>query len=500
MAKKNKNKTAESKAQTRSEANYKTRGFMAGIRDRFTEDFDESLSINADIRAGLGVLRNRTRSAALNNSYVRRYLKLIRVNVVGPDGVQLSVQGTNIDGKFDPISTSIEQHFWRWATPENCSASGRVDFRKAQELIIEAVARDGEALVVLRRGAEFGAYNFQLQILDADHLDETFNTVLTNGNTVVQGVELNGYGKPVAYWIWRNNPADQGAYGVSRVNERVRFEAKDILHIYDPERASQVRGFPWLTAALLPLHQIEQFNNSVAINARIAANKQIYYKQGDAAVVDEAGYAADDLGNVSFESKPGTQEILPFGWDVVQSDWKTPTDTVESYQKAVLRGAAVGLGINYNSLAGDMSDVNYSSARFAGLEDQAQYRSMQYWFIAAFVRPVYEAWLEMQLLTNSWGLNIPLDKFSKFANVNYRPRSYQSVDPVKDINADIAALRNNLTSYTAVIEKRGGDPEATLKQIAKDRAMMESLGITPKEVTDALIAEQSLSNKPDQQQ
>ena len=142
----------------------------------------------------------------------------------------------------------------------------------------------------------------------------------------------------------------------------------------------------------------------------------------------------------------------------------------------------------------------FPSHDMAGLEDQAQYRSMQYWFIAAFVRPVYEAWLDMQLLTNSWGLNIPIDKFTKFANVNYRPRSYSSVDPIKDINADIAALRNNLTSYTAVIEKRGGDPEATLRQIAKDRALMESLGITPKEVTDALIAEQSLSNKPDQQQ
>ena len=138
--------------------------------------------------------------------------------------------------------------------------------------------------------------------------------------------------------------------------------------------------------------------------------------------------------------------------------------------------------------------MNYSSARFGGLEDQAQYRSMQYRFINAFVKPVYEAWLDMQLLTNSWGLNIPIDKFAKFANVNYRPRSYQSVDPVKDINADIVALKNNLTSYTAVIEKRGGDPEATLRQIAKDRALMESLGITPKDVIDTMIAEQNLNS------
>ena len=111
MAKKNKNKKAAHVEQNfdqrtnKSEPQFRTRSFLASIRDRFTNDFDESVSINADIRAGLSALRNRTRSAAINNSYVRRYLKLIRVNVVGPDGIQLSVQGTNLDGKFEPIVT-----------------------------------------------------------------------------------------------------------------------------------------------------------------------------------------------------------------------------------------------------------------------------------------------------------------------------------------------------------------------------------------------------------
>lgn len=144
--------------------------------------------------------------------------------------------------------------------------------------------------------------------------------------------------------------------------------------------------------------------------------------------------------------------------------------------------------------------MNYSSARFGGLEEQAQYKSMQYFFINSFVRPIYEEWLKIQLLTNSWGLNISANKFDKFANVNYRPRSFGTVDPVKDINADIAALKNSLTSYSAIIEKRGGDPEAVFRQIAKDRQMMESLGITPKEVSEAIAATLAVDNPPDQQQ
>ena len=83
------------------------------------------------------------------------------------------------------------------------------------------------------------------------------------------------------------------------------------------------------------------------------------------------------------------------------------------------------------------------------------------------------------MLTNGWGLNIGIDKFNKFSNVNYRPRAFGTVDPVKEVTSEIAALGAGLTSWTAVIEKRGGDPEAVFKQIAKDKQMMEAAGITP---------------------
>lgn len=462
------------------------RNFLAAMRDRLTDDWNEIKSLNVSIRDGLETLRGRSRDLSVNNEYARRYLKLLKVNIVGPDGVQVSVLGMNSDNTLDPISEKVEQHFWKWGTdPRLCSVNGQTNWTKIQELVIETVGRDGEALVWFRRGPQFGPYAFQLQLLDIDHLDVNFNSQATNGNRIVQSVELDSYDRPVAYWVWRHNPADTLIPGT--VNSRVRIPVEDLKHIYDPERASQVRGFPWMAPGMTALQHLVKFRESTLISARLSANKQVFYSQGEETSFDDADI--DDLGNVAFESKPGTHEILPRGWQVHKMDFAAPTEELGNFQKNILRGVAAGLGVSYHALASDMESVNYSSARFGAMDDQAMYRSIQHWFINVLIRPVFEEWLKMQLLSNNWGLNLPLGRFEKFSNAQYRPRSWSSVDPVKDINADRLALEAGLTSWSDVIAKSGRDPEEVMQQIAKDRKKMEELGITPEMINKQVSAQ-----------
>lgn len=491
------NKKTEAQAENRSSSGLQKRSILAAIRDRFTNDWAEITSLNRELQQGLVVLRDRSRGLSINNEFARRYLKLIKTNVVGPEGVQVSVQATNLDGSPDTFNDQVEWHFYKWMEPENCTVTGDMDFVKVQELVLESVARDGECLVWFRRGTEFGPYCFQLQILDSDHLDPNYNATTTTGNEIIQGVEVNSYGRPIALWIWQNNPNDPIYKLNQAANARIRVSTDDLRLLFDPERASQRRGLPWMTTAMIGLEHVVKFREATLISARLGASKQLYYTQGEGQEFDDL--EQDDMGNITMESNPGSHEVLPRGWDVKPIDFNAPTDKLGDFQKHVLRGVAASLGISYNSLAADLESVNYSSARFGGLEDQAQYRSIQRWFINAFVKPAYQEWLKVQLLTNYWGLNIPMAKYDKFCSVNYRPRSWSSVDPVKDANADIALIKSGLTSYTDVIAKRGGDAEATFKQLAKDRALMEKYGITPKDVIDTLAAEQNLNNTPDQQ-
>ena len=72
------------------------------------------------------------------------------------------------------------------------------------------------------------------------------------------------------------------------------------------------------------------------------------------------------------------------------------------------------------------------------------------------------------------------------SSATYTPRSWQSVDPVKDTRADIALLENSLTSWSAVITKYGKDPDEVFAQIKADRDKMKALDITPLDIVQQL--------------
>jgi len=86
-----------------------------------------------------------------------------------------------------------------------------------------------------------------------------------------------------------------------------------------------------------------------------------------------------------------------------------------------LRGIASGMGVSYNSLAGDLEGANYSSLRQGALEDRDYWKTLQQWFIDHFMYPIYEAWLECAILS---GALAPLkaSNAEKYKSVNFYPR------------------------------------------------------------------------------
>ena len=76
----------------------------------------------------------------------------------------------------------------------------------------------------------------QLQILEADHLDETYNTVAPNGNEIRMGIEFDKAGKRAAYWMFREHPGEV-FMTVRNQFDRIRIPASEILHAYQPLRS-----------------------------------------------------------------------------------------------------------------------------------------------------------------------------------------------------------------------------------------------------------------------
>lgn len=457
----------------------RVRSFDAAKVDDLTFGFQSaSAAIDVDIAAALERLRGRSRQLANNNDFAKKFLQQVEVNIVGPKGFSLQVtarEGATLDSL---ANTLIEQSFADWGRRGTCEVTGQLSFVDVQRVVATTVARDGESLVRMIRGAEAGnRYKFALQVLDVDRLPIGHNLTLGNGNRIVMGVELNRYGRPIAYHLHRTHPGT--AAGQYKIGDLERVPATDILHIFRASRPEQRRGVPHMHTAMLRLEQLGKFDYAALVAARNGAERLGFFVSptGEAPLLD--GTAAD--GNQIMTSVPGQYDTLPVGYDVRPNVSAYPSDVYGTFVKASLRGIASGLGVSYNSLASDLEGVNYSSIRAGVLEERDAWMQWQNWLIESLMTPVYEDWLRAGLLAGAIGYPsgtpLPATKLDKFLSHRWQGRRWAWVDPLKDVQANIEAIDARLKSRREVIDEQGGDLEEVWAQLQAETTLAESMGI-----------------------
>ena len=450
------------------------RAFAGASTGRLFADFASmTRSADSELRPALRTLRNRCRELARNDEYVRRYLQLLKTNVVGPQGVSVQAKARNSDNSLDAPGNKIVEKAWaRWSKVGNCTVDGRLSFVDAQRLVVETVARDGEALVRLIPGAANGD-RFAIQFLEADLLDEELTRKLDNGNMVRMGVEVDAFGRAVAYHLLREHPGDhEFAEGYTRKHTRV--PADQLLHIFQPDRPHQTRGSPSMAAAINALKMLHGYREAELVAARVSSAKMGFITSPDG-----DGYGGEDVENENspiMSAEPGTFEQLSAGESIQMFDPQHPVSAFADFHKAVLRGIASSLGISYASLASDLESVNYSSIRQGALDERDHYRTLQAFLITHFIEPVFQAWLTSAMTVGS--LPLPMTRHEKFSGaIVYRPRGFSWIDPVREINAQVTGIQNGLLSMQDVATHYGADIEDVFESIQRERELADKYGI-----------------------
>lgn len=468
-------------------------GFAGAHISRLTASLASwSAGINADNDAALPILRARARQLAANNEYGKRFLTLVANNVVGRNNPQLQVRAykdgpvatTAVQRVLDkPANDAVEIAWVRWG--KTCDITGKhKSLPSFCRMVAKAAARDGEALIrkVRRRDLPFG---FALQALEADRLDDALNQTLNNGNTIRQGVEIDSTGRAIAYWIKPSHPGEN--YGVrSTVAERVL--AQDVIHLFMPERAEQVRGVTWFHAVILRNATIGRFEDAAVIAAEIGASKVAAIHKADDAprtAGDVLGDGRSSNGLAHINVEPGEMFELPPGYSLSSWNPDYPHANFESFLKTCLRGLGTGYDVAAHNLTGDMTDVNYSSARIAELAERECWMALQDWFINSFVLPVYEDWLAIALLRGDItfeqsGKALPPEKFDKFFTASrFQGRRWAWVDPAKEMEANQLALNMRITSRTRIAAERGEDLDDILDELQQEEKMLADRNLNP---------------------
>lgn len=456
------------------------RNYAAASKGRLFADFNGSnRSADSEIRWALRDIRNRSRDLERNNEYFRRYLQLLRVNVVGESGFNVQVRGRNPDNSLDRAGNNMIEAAWReFARMGGATVDGKMSLIDLCNHVITGVARDGEVFLQIVKG-NYLRHGIALQVIEPDRVDEEKNELSPSGNSIRMGVELDKQTRrPVSYHVLTYHKGDYDYMLPANERKYEVIPASEMMHIYKPDRAGQTRGVPWSSAAITSLKMLHGYREAELIAARTGAAKMGFFTSpaGDGFTAD--GF--DDADNTVpiYDAEAGSFHQLPAGVDFKAFDPTHPTSAFADFEKSILRGIAGGLGVSYTSLANDLQGTSYSSIRQGALEERDFYKTLHRFMIDHFLDPLYRMWLDH---TMQFGF-IPISgdaKVTKFTqDVNWRGRGFQWVDPLKEMNAAVVGLQNGIISHSDIAANYGRDAEDTFAQIQRDQETADQFGLS----------------------
>jgi lambda family phage portal protein len=320
-------------------------------------------------------------------------------------------------------------------------------------------------------------------LISAEYLDETYNTKLANGNSVIMGIEIDQFRKPVAYWLKKTNTEIE-IYGTFVNGSLYRVPAEEILHLFVKTYPGQLRGISWFAPAMLMMKMLYGFEEAKLVDARVSASTTLALKYKDSAAgneINESNVAGGEKStteeNTIYEDvTPGKTLIIPKNMEPWMYDPKSPNGNESEFAMHYLRGISSGLLVSFISLANNYSAVNYSSGRLNLLDERETFRELQAWFREHFLDWNFQRYLKMALLTQA--ITLPLSKYDKFNQFWFTGRSWPWVDPEKDIKAKVIALESNLETYESVLTENGIWPEEHWEQLKKEKELFKENGWT----------------------
>ena len=413
---------------------------------------------NAEIAPALSRLRNRSRDLVRNNPYASKAVHALVSNMVG-NGImpraRAATEGT----------ARLADEVWA-SFAETADADGLTDFYGLQALVVRTMAESGEVLVRLReRRAEDGlAVPFQLQVLEPDHIDSSKSADLPDGGFIWQGIEFDRLGRRRAYWLFPVHPGEARTAQVARP-----VPARQILHLFERLRPGQVRGVPWFAPVIVKLKDLDDYDEAELMRKKIEACFAAFVTgaQDD----DTLARATTDAAGERVESfEPGMIEYLEPGKDI---KFATPSAAggYSDYMRMQLHAVAAGVGLTYELLTGDLSQVNYSSIRAGLIEFRRRMEALQWQLLVpGLCQPV---WARFITAAQAAG-HLPT---SAAIAAEWTAPRFEAVDPLKDIEADILAVRAGVMTLKEAIARQGYDPAQVLAEIAATNAELDAQGL-----------------------
>lgn len=450
------------------------RQYAAAKSSRLTSGWGGSdTSADSELSSSLSSLRQRSRALVRDAAYAKRAKVIVVNNVIGPGiGMQAQVV-TSRDTLNDRVNDAIESAWDEWTRADSCHTGGTLHFADLERAAMGQVFEAGE-VIIRKHYRSFGSSRvpYALELVEAERIADTYqSSAIMDGARVRMGIEVDEFGRPVAYWIRSLHPGELRltAEQTSRIE---RVPANQIIHLRIVDRWPQTRGEPWLHAVARKLNDMDGYSEAEITAARGAASYMATIETPD----EYGDEQADGSREISLEA--GIVERLSPGEKLNFVAPNRPNPNMDPFMRLMLREVAAGVGTSYESLSRDYSQSNYSSSRLALLDDRDLWRMLQGWFIRNFRNEVHREWLQQAILARAVE-GIRVDEYAsnqrKFEAVRFKPRGWSWIDPTKEVEAYTNAIKAGFTTVSDVIATTGAgrDLEDVLNERRRELDMIK---------------------------
>jgi lambda family phage portal protein len=434
-------------------------------------------SANLEIRGAQSVLRAKGRDAIRNNPYASKALNTIVSNTVGHGIVP------NIKGKSSLQTKRLQDAWKEWAETSLCDVTGLHNFYGLQSLALRSTVESGEILTI----KEINSKGMQLRLLESDYIVSSKESSLLKAtdDQLIQGVRVDKFGRVVSYILYKSHP------GESRGNlEEVEISKDKICHVYKQDRPGQLRGVSWFHSVIRQMEDFNEFQQATLINRKVSACFTAFITK-DASNETMASADLKAKREAEMQLSPASIMYLNPGEGVEMAS-PSPIQGYDEYCRQTLRAIAAGIGITYESLTGDYSQVNFSSGRMGHIEFR---RNVEMWrwsmLIPQFCEPAFQHFLNWCQIYKG----IPIED----VKCEWVCPAWSMIDPTKEIAAMSDAVRSGLMTYQKAILELGYDPEQHLTEIFENNKKLDELEILldsdPRKLTKAGILQVDNSNQ-----
>ncbi|MFT0212841.1 phage portal protein [Pseudomonas sp. F1_0610] len=427
------------------------------------------------------MLVGRSRDAMRNHLIARAAIMRQRTSVVGTGLVcyaQVNAQKLGISTEQAQELNSQLDLIWEMyaLNPVECDAEATLNHYQLQGLVLISALVNGDAFVatpyIKREGTQFGT---RLQVIEADRVCNPADGFDTEN--MVDGVEFDKYGAPIAYHIASTYKIDRinGNFGERKWQRLPAFGKhtgrRRTLHVMnEKERPGQKRGVPYLAPVLEPLQKLERYSSAELMAAVISAFFTVFIKKTDG--FNDGGLPMAAMGSHVPTEDTGTPDIqlgegaivdLGEGEEPVTVNPARPNAQFDPFFTAVVKQIGAALEIPIEELLLNY-DKSYSAARAAMLQAWRYYSLRRWWLVSEFCKPTRELVIDEAVAKGMINLPNYVDPIKRHAYLNalWVGPARGAIDELKEANAAGKRIEIGVSNVAMECAAMSGEPYADI--------------------------------------